>query len=40
MTSMYLVYVRISGKGFSIHGSQRGDDDTGENDIGNVLGGK
>ena len=36
-TSIHLVYVRISGKGITLHRLLRGDDDTSEIGIGNVL---
>jgi hypothetical protein len=37
LASIYLVYVRISGKGITLHRLLRGDDDTSEIGIGNVL---
>jgi len=37
LASIHLVYVRIPGKGIALHRLLRGDDDTSEIDIGNVL---
>jgi len=36
-TSIHLVYVRIPGKGITLHQLLRGDDDNSEIGIGNVL---
>jgi hypothetical protein len=37
-TSIHLVYVRVPGKGITMHRCLRGDDDIGEIGIGNELG--
>jgi hypothetical protein len=37
--SIHLVYVRIPGKGITLHRLLRGDDDTSEIGVGNVLSG-
>ena len=39
MTSIHLVYVRIPGKGITLHRLLQGDDDNSEIGIGNVLSG-